>query len=138
VIFSSEKRGENLEKADAINRIYQIIGEYEKVNGQDSALQVLSEILKDYDLSTAANLVKSNCEPDVCKWAFEDGHYDEGNEEAGFIDLKSILSDYEKILNCDDSMPDIHFRKFIRLETMKKRKKRGIVWMWIGSLRMKN
>lgn len=114
-----------MERCDALNGIWHIIDEYEKVNGQDSGLQILSEILKDYDLCTSANLVKANCEPDVCKWAFEDRHFDEGNDEAGFIDLKSILNDYEKILNCDDSMSDIHFTHFIRLETDEEKEEEG-------------
>lgn len=114
-----------MEKCDLSNGIWHLIDEYESEHGRGSALIVLSGILKDYDLDTAANLVKAKCEPDVCKWAFEDRHFDEGNDEAGYIDLKSILNDYEKILNCDDSMSDIHFTQFIRLETDEEKEEEG-------------
>lgn len=99
--------------------------DYERENGGDTGLQVLSEIIKCYDLDTAANLVKANCEPFLTKDCYEDRYFDEGNEEAGFVSLKELLKDVETVLNCDDYSPDIHFTKFIRLETYEEKKEEG-------------
>jgi hypothetical protein len=119
------KGDEKLSKDEAVGKIWDIIDDYEKVNGQDSGLQLLSGILKDYDLDTAANLVKANCEPFLTKNCYEDRRFDEGNEDAGFISLRSLLNDIETILNCDDYSSDIHFSNFIRLETDEEKEEEG-------------
>lgn len=118
-------RGENLSKDEAVGKIWNILDEYEKENGQDSGLQLLSDILRDYDLDTAANLVKANCEPFLTKNCYEDKHFNEGNEEAGFVSLRELLTDIETILNCDDYSSDIHFSNFIRLETDEEKEEEG-------------
>lgn len=110
---------------ETLNEITRLLLLTDEHLGDAESLSILSKILKDYDLDTAANLVRENCEPSICKWAFEDKHYDEGNEEAGFIELSTILNDYEKILNCDDSGSDIHFKKFIRYETDEEKEEEG-------------
>lgn len=110
---------------DTLHQIEKLLLDIDNKLGSKESLLMLSSILKDYDLGTASNLVKANCEPDVCKWVFEDRHFDEGNEEAGFVSLKSILSDYEKILNCDDSNSGIHFTEFVRLETDEEKEENG-------------
>jgi hypothetical protein len=106
-----------LEKCDALNGIWHIIDEYDKEHGKDSSLEILSKILHDLDLDTASNLVKANCEPYLTKSSFEDLHFDEGNEEAGYIKLQDILDTVEEIINCDDYSSDIKFKSFIRPET---------------------
>jgi hypothetical protein len=114
-----------LDKDKALAEIWNVIDIYEKENGQDSGLKLLSEILKDYDLDTAANLVKANCEPFITKNCYEDKHFDEGNEEAGFVSLKELLTDIETVLNCDDYSSDIRFTNFIRLETDEEKEEEG-------------
>lgn len=93
--------------------------------GEKESLSLLSSIVKDYDLETAANLIKANCEPFLTKGCYEDKHYDEGNEEAGFVSLKELLTDIETILNCDDSDSDIHFKRFVKLETADEKEESG-------------
>jgi hypothetical protein len=114
-----------LEKCDATNGIWHIIDEYDAEHGKNSSLEVLSSILSNFDLDTAANLVKANCEPFITKNYFEDIHFDKGNEEAGFVSLISLLNDIETVLNCDDSSSDIHFTNFIRLETDEEKEEEG-------------
>jgi len=83
-----------------------------------TALKILGEILSEYDLTTASNLVKADCEPFLHKQMFDDCFYSEGNEESGFIKLTNILSMVEEVVNCDDYTGDkIEFEYFIRPET---------------------
>jgi hypothetical protein len=89
----------------------------ESVN-KKQALSILAEILdEEYDLTVASNLVKNDCEPDLCKILFEEKYFGEGNEEAGFIGLRRILDAAEEIINCDNSCSDIEFTYFVRPET---------------------
>ena len=68
----------------------QIVGILETLN-RKQALQILGNILyKEYDLRTASNIVSEDCEPYLRKLMFEDYFYDEGNEDNGFIELKTI------------------------------------------------
>lgn len=83
----------------------------------EDCLKILSTLIKNYDLDTAANLVENNYEPYLTKSLLEDRFFDEGNEEAGYIGLSEILDTVEKIINCDDYSNDIKFKSFIRLET---------------------
>jgi len=82
------------------------------------ALNILGEILhKEYDLPTASNMVKQDCDSTLNKLMFEDLFYDEGNENEGFIGLRDILDAVEEIVNCDDSISaDINFTCFVRPE----------------------
>jgi len=102
-----------------------------------TALKLLGEILdEDYDLSVASNIVKADCESSLHKQTFEDHHYSEGNEEAGFIRLKDILDAVEEIVNLDDYVSDdIHFEYFVRPETAEESEDEGhgdgIEW-WTG------
>ena len=83
-----------------------------------TALKLLGEILREYDLITASNLVKADCEPYLHKQMLEDCFYSEGREEAGFIKLTSILNMVEEVVNCDDYMSEkIEFEYFVRPET---------------------
>jgi len=83
-----------------------------------TALKILGEILSEYDLTTASNLVIKDCEPCLNKLMFEDCHYDEGNEETGFIKLTNILNIVEEVVNCDDYTSEkIDFEYFVRPET---------------------
>ena len=86
-----------------------------------TALKLLGEILdEDYDLPTASNIVKADCDSSLNKRMFEECHYSEGNEEAGYIRLKEILDAVEEIVNLDDYISeDINFEYFVRPETPK-------------------
>ena len=83
------------------------------------ALQLLSEILhKEYDLRTVSNMVKEDCDSTLNKLMFEDLFFEEGNDDEGFIGLRTILDAVEEIVNCDDSISaDINFNCFVRPET---------------------
>ena len=91
-----------------------------------TALKMIGEILRDYDLITASNLVKADCEPYLHKQMFEDLHYSEGNEESGFVKLKEILDAVEEIVNLDNYISeDIHFEYFVRPETEEEAEENG-------------
>ena len=121
----NKKEVKIINKEEALNNLWDVLRKYEIENGGDSGLELLSEILKDYDLDTAANLVKANCEPFITKSYYEDKHFDEGNEELGWIKLRSLLNDIETVLNCDDYSSDINFTNFIRLETDEEKEEEG-------------
>lgn len=108
-----------------LDKIQDLLQRVDSELGDKESLSILSSILRDYDLETAANLVKAGCDPCIVKRCYEDKHFDEGNEEAGFVGLSEILSDIEEILNCDDSLPDIHFTKLLRLETDEEKEDEG-------------
>jgi len=83
-----------------------------------TALKMLGEILREYDLITASNLVKTDCEPYLHKLMFEDCFYSEGREDTGFIKLTNILNIVEEVVNLDDYMSEkIKFEYFVRPET---------------------
>ena len=100
------------------NEYNQIVEILEKLDRKQS-LQILGDILdKEYDLNTASNIVKEDCESSLNKITFEDMFYDEGNEEGGFVKLKDILEAVEEIVNCDDYLSkSINFTYFVRPET---------------------
>ena len=83
------------------------------------ALNIIGEILdKEYDLSTVSNMVKQDCDSSLNKLMFEDLFFEEGNDDEGFIGLRTILNAVEEIVNCDDSISaDINFNCFVRPET---------------------
>lgn len=111
MILNNKSRDEMQEKVyDTLSFVYDTFG-------REESLKIIANILNDYDLVTASNLVKADCEPCITKNYYQDKHFDEGNEEAGFTGLKELLTDIETILNCDDSSSDIKFTEFIRLET---------------------
>jgi len=96
------------------NQIINILSKLDR----KQALNILSEILhKEYDLSTASNMVKEDCDSSLNKLMFEDMFYEEVNDEEGFIGLRDILDIVEEIVNCDDSISaDIKFTCFVRPE----------------------
>jgi len=110
---------------ETLNKIQDLLQAVDDELGEKESLSILSSILNDYDLQTAAMLVKADCDPCILERCYEDKHFDEGNEEAGFVSLSEILSDMEEILNCDDSLPDIHFTKFLKLETAEEKEEEG-------------
>jgi len=109
-----------------MNKYDQIVEILEKL-GRKQALQILGEILdKEYDLRTASNIVKEDCESTLNKITFEDLFFDEGNEESGFVKLKDILEAVEKIVNCDDYLSrNINFTYFVRPETEEESEENG-------------
>jgi len=113
------------------------------LTNRKTTLKLLGEILdEDYDLKTASNLVKADCNSSLNKMMFEECYYSEGNEEAGFIRLKDILDAVEEIVNLDDynRVEDIHFEYFVRPETdeeseIEGRHDSGIEW-WVADERV--
>lgn len=112
---------DSTEKAKLFNdTLHSIEDMLEKVEDNldiNDCLKILSTLIKNYDLDTAANLVEHNYEPYLTKGYLEDRFFDEGNEESGYMELSTILETVEKIINCDDYSNDIKFSSFIRLET---------------------
>ena len=108
---------------DKYNQIVEIL---EKLD-RKQALQILGEILdKEYDLRTASNIVKEDCDSSLNKITFEDMFFEEGNEESGFIKLKDILEAIEEIVNCDDYLSrNINFTYFVRPETDEEMEENG-------------
>jgi len=101
-----------------MNTKYKLITKILSKLNRKQALQLLGEILhKEYDLPTASNMVKQDCDSTLNKLMFEDLFYEEGNEDEGFIGLRDILDAVEEIVNCDDSIStDINFNCFVRPE----------------------
>lgn len=124
--FPIEDEGEEMnstEKANLYNetlkKIEDLLIETDSKLGDTQSLGMLSSIVRDYDLITASNLIKMNCDPYLTKSMLEDKTYSEGNEEAGFISLKSLLESVEEIINCDDDycIGGVKFQYFVRPET---------------------
>ena len=109
-----------------MNEYNQIVEILEKLD-RKQALQILGDILyKEYDLNTASNIVKEDCDSVLNKITFEDMFYEEGNEEGGFVKLKDILEAVEKIVNCDDYLSrSINFTNFVRPETEEESEENG-------------
>jgi len=112
------------------------------LTNRKQALKILGEILdEDYDLSVASNIVKADCDVSLNKQMFEECHYSEGNEEAGFIGLKEILDAVEEIVNLDNyTSEDIRFEYFVRPETQEEseiegRHNSGVEW-WVADERV--
>ena len=108
------------------NKYNQIVEILDTLN-RKQALQILGDILyKEYDLNTASNIVKEDCDSTLNKITFEDMYFDEGNEEGGFIKLRDILDMIEEIVNCDDYLSgSINFTHFVRRETEEEIKENG-------------
>jgi len=108
------------------NKYNQIVEILEKLDRKE-ALQILGNILdKEYDLRTASNIVKEDCESSLNKITFEDMFFDEGDEDKGFIKLKDILKAAEEIVNCDDYLRrSINFTYFVRPETEEESEENG-------------
>ena len=109
-----------------MNEYNQIVEILEKLDRKQS-LKLLGKILyKEYNLRTASNIVKENCESVLNKMMFEDMFYNEGNEEGGFVKLKDILEAVEEIVNCDDYLSrSINFTYFVRPETNEESEENG-------------
>jgi len=121
-----------------INNLKEQISDMLVSLNRKEALKLLGEILdEDYDLPTASNIVKADCDSPLNKMMFEECHYSEGNEEAGFIKLKDILDAVEEIVNLDDYVnEDIVFEYFVRPETeeeseIEERHDSGVEW-WVA------
>ena len=102
-----------------MNEKYNQIVEILDTLNRKQALHILGEILhKEYDLYTASNIVREDCESSLNKLTFEEMYYDEGDDTRGFVKLKDILEAVEEIINCDDYLSrSINFTHFVRRET---------------------
>lgn len=113
---------------ETLNKIQELLLETDSKLGDIKSLQILSSIVRDYDLQTASNLIKMDCEPDLTKSLLEDNMYCEGNEEAGFIPLSHLLDSIAEVINCDNSNyynDDIKFQYFVRRETEEEMEEEG-------------
>ena len=101
-----------------MNTKYKLITKILAKLDRKDALQLIGEILdKEYNLSTASNMVKQDCDSNLNKLMFDDMFYEEGNENEGYVELRTILDAVEEIINCDDSVnTDIKFTCFVRPE----------------------
>ncbi len=115
-----------------LERMEEVLEEIEDKLGKKDCLQLLASLVGNYDLDTASNLIKNDCEPSINKATLADNRYSEGNEDARYIDLSSVLGFVEEILNCDDRERDIEFQYFVRPETEEESKEEGhstdIMW----------
>lgn len=105
---------------ETLNKIQELLLETDSKLGDMESLKILSSVVKDYDLQTASNLIKMDCEPDLTKSLLEGYMYSEGNKEAGFIPLLHLLASIAEIINCDNNNyynDDIKFQYFVRPET---------------------
>ena len=82
-------------------------------------LKVIGEFLIRYDLEFLGNLVKAEYEPTITAQGLSaECCYDEGNEQAGHIQLKTIFEFVEDILNTADDEYSFKFdNETVRLET---------------------
>jgi len=110
-----------------MNTKYKLITKILAKLDRNEALKLIGEILdKEYDLSTVSNMVKEDCNSILNKLMFDDIFYEEGNEDEGFIGLRTILDAVEEMVNCDDSISsDIEFNCFVRPETEDEKIKNG-------------
>lgn len=93
---------------------------------REKILVILSSILKDYDLTTASNMVKADCEPSLTVDALLEGHmFEEGNEDAGMISVAGLLYPLKEILNASSDNQKVNFTYFMRQETSKEVKDSG-------------
>lgn len=102
---------------NTLHKIEELLKETDTELGNMESLSILSSIVEDYDLQTASNLIKFDCEPDLTKDFVEGNLYSDGNKNAGYIPLDFIIETVTEIVNCDDSTDDIEFQYFVREET---------------------
>ena len=105
---------------ETLKKINDLLTETDNKLGRMQSLEMLSSIVRDYDLSVASNLIKMDCESDLTKSLLEGYMYSEGNKEAGFIPLLHLLASIAEIINCDNNNyynDNIKFQYFVRPET---------------------
>jgi hypothetical protein len=77
-----------------------------------TALNALSQVVREFDLHVASNLIENDLEPSfMTKGSLEECFYSEGNEESGHVNLTAILKVFEQVINCDDTENDIRFEE---------------------------
>lgn len=108
---------ESTEKAKLHNetrkKIEELLTVTDEKLGREYSLEIISVLLKDYDLKFLGELVKADYEPSIDnQYLQENCCYDEGNEEAGHIPLKSIFSFVEEILNKADDERCLKFDNY--------------------------
>lgn len=90
-------------KQEKIELTRQILEILDTVSDEDG-LEILSEVVAEYDLNVAATLIKDRVDPLIfTKVGLEEKFYSEGNEDAGHIPLKEILEGVAEIINTDES-----------------------------------
>lgn len=91
----------------------------EKVSDKE-AREILADVVAEFDLHVASNLIRENFEPFfMTKGSLGEHYYSEGNEESGHLPLNALLDEVEKIINCDKEENDIKFTScFVRKYTV--------------------
>lgn len=80
---------------------------------------LLADLLLEFDFQdNIINFIREDEETLLDKMLLEDRFYSEGNEDAGFIALSTILKGAEEVINYDSSRDyGISFECFVRPET---------------------
>lgn len=100
---------------EAISKINDIIMDFDWNEAVDILASVVGEV---GDLDFIQGLLKSKYEPTISsQWLIEECCYEEGNEEAGHIDLSSILTFVEEILEASDEEHGIKFNDNFTIKT---------------------
>lgn len=113
------------------NRIYEEINELlDQMQDLDDSLnsnadlEMLADLVADRDLRVAANLIRRNYEPSTTKDSLINGDSCYEDDDAGFLPLKHILTEFENIINCDCTESDVSFSSFVRPENEEEKKER--------------
>lgn len=77
----------------------QILKILDTVQG-DEINEILAEVVKEYDLDVASNIIKSGWD-NISKSWFGDMIFDEGREGAGCVRLRQLLNILEEIINTE-------------------------------------
>lgn len=107
----------------------------EEVN-DDDARNILAEVVSDFDLHVASNLIRENHDPTTLKKSsLENYRYSEGDESSGHISLSKLLTEVETIINCDKtedftvSLTRYEVRRYTREELIEEnRLNDGVSW----------
>ena len=111
-----------MNKKEFTNKFYDLFEEAEKELGEKEAFRALGDMVELLDLLTVADMIRNDYDPCLNKESFVNNQYAEGNENAGFVSLTSILKTVEEIINCDESYGDFKFQQFVREETKEEKK----------------
>lgn len=106
-----------------------------ETHSDEEARAALSEVVREFDLDVAANLIAQNVEPHgLKKWSLEDDFYSEGNEQAGHFPLQRILEVFQEVINSDTSetkkivLEKHPVRRYTEDELTEEGKDADIVW----------
>lgn len=101
----------------------------------EQARSALSEVVREFDLHVAANLIAQNVNPiALTKSSLEEDFYSEGNDQAGHLPLKRILDVFQEVINTDKSekgtvqLEEHPVRRYTEAEMKEEELDEDIVW----------